>query len=491
MRRIAYPSRAGSKRFRAAAPLLFLIVVLTAVAATPSTRPRYGGVLRVQMRERVASLDPRQWPANSVKAAVAERLETLVFDRLLRFDDRGVPQAVLAVSWQHDAPSKRWQFRLREGAKFTDGAPLTPEITALALQQLLGNAADVSTTSDSVVIQSNQAMPGLPEQLAAGPYFIFHTADDGSISGTGAFRVAQWPAGGVAAKAVFVANESCWAGRPFVDHVEVTMGVGTDEQANAVAFGQADVVELDASEVRRAEQRGVRTASSHPVDLFALTFDVSRLSVQDAHFREALALAIDRAAIANVVLQHQSVSAGGLLPNWLSGYAFLFPEAANLARARELLAASGRDVWRGAPLVLVFDSDDPEARAVAERIAVNWRDAGIGVQTIEQPAAGTTKAPAADIKLVRRHITTPDPGLALRALLESLGESAATPATLEESFAAESAPVNAFRVIPLVHVSESYGLGPQVRDWMAPRWGGWRLENVWLEPPAASGGTPP
>jgi hypothetical protein len=92
---------------------------------------------------------------------------------------------------------------------------------------------------------------------------------------------------------------------------------------------------------------------------------------------------------------------------------------------------------------------------------------------------------------VRRQITTPDPALALRPLLESLGESAATPATAEESFAAESAPVNAFRVIPLVHVSESYGLGPQVRDWMAPRWGGWRLEGVWLEAPATSGGTTP
>ncbi len=491
MSRIAYPSRAGSKSSRAVAPLLLFTAVLTAVAATASTRPRYGGVLRVQMHERVASLDPRQWPADSVKAAAAERLTALVFERLLRFDDRGAPQAVLAVSWQHDALSKRWQFRLRGDAKFTDGAPLTPEIAALALQQLLGNAADVSTTSDSVVIQSNHAMPGLPEQLAAGPYFIFHTADNGSLSGTGAFRVAQWPAGGAAAKAVFVANESCWAGRPFVDHIEVTMGVGTDEQANAVAFGQADVVELDASEVRRAEQRGVRTVSGDPVDLFALTFDVSRLSVQDAHFREALGLAIDRAAIANVVLQHQSVSAGGLLPNWLSGYAFLFPDAANLARAKELLATSGRDVWRGASLVLAYDSGDAEARAVAERVAVNWHDAGIGVQTTGQTGIGTTKTPVADIKLVRRHITTPDPGLALHALLESLGESAATPTTPEESFSAESAPVNALRVIPLVHVSESYGLGPQVRDWMAPRWGGWRLEDVWLEAPAASGGTPP
>src|SRR5947209_10289117 len=118
MRRIAYPSRAGSKRFRAAAPLVLFTVVLSAAAVTASTRPRYGGVLRVQMHERVASLDPRQWPADSVKAAAAERLTALVFERLLRFDQRGAPQAVLAVSWQHEALSKPWHRHLREGAKF-------------------------------------------------------------------------------------------------------------------------------------------------------------------------------------------------------------------------------------------------------------------------------------------------------------------------------------------------------------------------------------
>ena len=42
-------------------------------------------------------------------------------------------------------------------------------------------------------------------------------------------------------------------------------------------------------------------------------------------------------------------------------------------------------------------------------------------------------------------------------------------------------------MIPLVHVSESYGLSPQVRDWMPPRWGGWDLADVWLGPPSGSG----
>ena len=126
------------------------------------------------MSERIASIDPRQWPSAPAQAAAAERVDSLVFDRLVRLDEHGTLQPALAISWQHDAQSKRWQFRLRDGVKFSDGSPLTPPIAAMALQQLLGASFDVSATSDSVVIQAEHSLPDLPTELATGRYFIFH-----------------------------------------------------------------------------------------------------------------------------------------------------------------------------------------------------------------------------------------------------------------------------------------------------------------------------
>jgi ABC-type transport system substrate-binding protein len=477
--------------FRLIAVLILFATAATFLAATPSTRPAYGGILRVQKSGRVVTLDPRQWPSDSIQAAATEQLASLVFDRLVRLDNHGATQPALAVSWQNDSQAKRWQFRLREGAKFADSTPLTPEAAALALQQLLGNEFDVSATSDSVVILADHSLPDLPAQLATGRYFIFHTAADGTLSGTGPFRVTEWPAGDAPAKVVFSANESCWEGRPFVDRIELTMGANFEQQANAIAFGQADVVELPASQVRLVGQRGVRTASSDPVELFALQFDLARPAVQDARLREAISAAIDRASIADVVLQRQGVPAGGLLPNWLSGYAFLFPTALDLTRTRELLTATGRKVSRAAPFMLVYDSGDDEARAVAERVAVNLKEAGIAVQLSAQTTGSAAKPSAGDMRLVRQRITSPDPATALSALLDSFGEPIPALDTPQQDYAAERAPIDAFRVIPLAHVTESYGLGPQVRDWMAPRWGGWRLEEVWLEPAPAAGGTTP
>jgi len=489
MRRIAYPFHAGNS------PRIAFVVLLASgtVAATPSaaasTRPQVGGTLRVQISERVDAIDPRLLPSGPAQATAAERVDSLVFDRLTRLDERGIVQPALAISWQHDAQSKRWEFRLRKGVKFSDGAPLTPPIAAIALQQLLGISYDVSANSDSVVILLDQSAPDLPTQLATGRYYIFHSGDNSSLAGTGPFLETGRESVGDLEVITFVANESCWAGRPFVDKIDLTLGVDPQQQANAISFGQADVVELPASEVRRAAQRGVRTVSSDLVEVFALVPDVVHPTVQNPRLRQAISLALDRASIADVILQKQGVAAGALLPNWISGYAHLFPPTFDLARAKELLApASGHEHSRSTPLVLVYDSSDAEARAVADRVAVNLREVGIMVQVSAQIADGKTKPPMADFRLVRHRIAAPDAAAALSELLNSLGGPAAGLETPEQIYNAERAAIDSFRVIPLAHISESYGLSPQVRDWMAPRWGGWKLEDVWLGPPRVAGG---
>lgn len=499
MKRIACLFRAGSSPLPLIAALLVLGAVATAPRVVASKRPQRGGTLRVQMRERISTIDPRQWPSSPAEAAAAERVDSLVFDRLVRLDEHGMLQPALAISWEHDAQAKRWQFRMRDGVKFSDGTSLTPPIAAMALQQLLGSSFDVSASSDSVVILSDRPLPDFPEQLAGGRYFIFHSAEDGSLAGTGPFRFPRLESAGAFETAFFDASESCWAGRPFVDSIALTTGVSAAQQGNAIAFDQADVVELPASDARRTMQRGVRVASSDPVQLFALVFDPSRPAVQDARLRQAVSLSVDRASIADVILQKQAVSAGSLLPNWISGYAHLFSATADLPRAKELLAASGHERSRSMPLVLFYDSGDAEAHAVADRVAVNLREVGIMVQVAgqmpgqvpEQMAGGKSKAAAPDVRLVRHRLAAPDAEAALSELLNALGEAAPQLETLEQAYTAERATIDAFRVIPLVHVPESYGLGPQVRDWMAPRWGGWDLADVWLGPPALSGGNKP
>src|SRR4029077_15040364 len=99
--------------------------------------------------------------------------------------------------------------------------------------------------------------------------------------------------------------------------------------------------------------------------------------------------------------------------------------------------------------------------------------------------------PAADLRLIRHRLGSPDPAAARSDMLRTLGATATRLETIRQDYQAARATLDAFRVIPIVHGTENYGLSPQVRDWMAPRWGAWNLADVWLGPPSATGGGNP
>jgi peptide/nickel transport system substrate-binding protein len=282
------------------------------------------------------------------------------------------------------------------------------------------------------------------------------TADGnlGALLASGAFRVSQWDAN---RRAVLVANEQYQGGRPFVDSIEVEMGRSFRDQMVDFELGKAHVVEVDPAEAPRASQRGLRIWSSPPNELLALVFTGG---ADNPRVREALALSIDRTAIHTVLLGRQGAPAGGLLPHWLSGYAFLFPTARDLPRAQKALGPT-----RSAPLTLEYDSSDTTLRAVAERLALNAREAGLTLRIAPQ---------GGEVRLVRRRIPDVNPARALTALAESLGLEGRLPPG--DPYASERALVESRWIIPLAHLPEIYGLSPHVRDWA-----GWDLPRVWLD----------
>lgn len=429
---------------------LLAIASLISAAAPAATRPHYGGTLRVQMRARVNALEPSEF-------AVQENLAALVFDRLVNWSESGQPQPALAISWRHDADFKRWEFELRPGVKFHDGSPLTAAIAATALERLGAIAP-----SDTLVIRSEQPNPKLLATLAGAGQSIWKRGADGGLLGTGPFRIVNWDQG---RRAVFAANEDYWAGRPYLDALEIEMGRSPREQALDFDLNRADIVELASGDSRRNLRNGGRIWTSQPVDLLALIFEPGA----DERFREAVALSIDRATIHNVLLQKQGAPASAILPQWLSGYAFLFAESRNLEHARQIISGLQRD----APIAIGYDPLDITARSIAERIAVNAREVGLVVRPV--PAGQ-----AAAARMIRARVNSPDPAQALAGIAAALGLPSSAPGSPEDLYAQERAFLQSYRIVPLFHLPEVYGLGPRVRNWAPPRWSSWKLENVWL-----------
>jgi ABC-type transport system substrate-binding protein len=407
---------------------------------------------------------------------------------------------VLAVEWSHDVSSKRWQFTIRPGIKFSDGAPLNAAEIVAALQPLLPGTEQISASGNTVVIQSTAPVSDLLEQLASGRYFVYRVQANGGLAGTGPFVLRESPTGGSPSRAAgphlyFRANEEAWSGRPFVDGIDVTLGLVPLRAMFDLQLGKADLIELAPDLVPRAKQANLRVWTSEPVTLYGLRFDDAQGTTSDVRLREALSLSLDRGTMANVLLQKQAEPAAALLPQWLSGYAFLFNVDTNLERAKELRHGLPANEAAGVePLRLRIDPAGDLAKLLGERVAVNARQAAILVQVTVRPAARSGAAspavsdPPWGVRLFAWHYSSLSPRAELDSLFAAYNlneppEVNATSTDHEQLYARERRVLEDRRVLPLVVQAESVGLGATVRDWMPARWGEWHLADVWLELP--------
>lgn len=420
-----------------------LIAALTLPAAA-RTRPHYGGTLRVEIEG-----DPWQRPGG-----LARRL---VFDGLTVIGLDGLPVPALATEWKLENNNHRWQFRLRPGVHFHDGTPLTSLNVVASLATLCTAVCPwtaVHAVGSSVVFTSDSPMPNLPELLAQDNYRIVLTANaDGSTPtgsiGTGPFQLTSFSNGVLTLNA----NDNCWQGRPFADSVEIHVHRAIREQWLDLSVGRVDMVEVPAEQMRAAREQHLTVIASPPVTLLALQVADSGV-LGNPNLRTAIALAIDRGALSNVIFQKQGEVTASLLPAAVTGYGFLFPTDRDLNKAHEL-----RGGLNPPPLILSSDSGGAMQLA-AQRIALNLHEAGFNVQVVN---ASSTQHP--DLVLRRFSLECARPSAALESLLIAAGQDA----PVEEQASADIYRVehdflSRHILIPLMYLPRAYAAGGRVRD---------------------------
>ena len=436
-----------------------LLLVLTANA---ETRPQYGGMLRMMMREAPATLDPAD---NAQPDSFARRNVTLlIFDTLVTIGENSRVQPSLAVSWQA-AGNQGWKLRLRRGVKFQDGSPLTADEAAASLRAA-NSSWQITVEGDSLLIE-NSSSADLPAELALGRNAIVKRNPDGSLSGTGPFQVSEWQPG---KKLILSANEDCWRGRPFLDGVELEMAKSFRDQMAAAEMGKADLIEVAPEQEHRISPDAHDVLKSMPVQLLALLFTHPVASNDEKVLRDVLALSVERGSIRNVLLQGAGQPAGGILPTWMSGYGFIFPTEVDLTRARQLRAQ-----FRSVPTWTIgYDPSDPLGRLIADRIALNAKDAGLQLQP-------TSSAPA-DVRLVQIPMLSSNAWIALAGVAEMSGSPMAKSqgSSAADLYSAEQAVLAARRVIPLSHLPVTYAGSPRMKSWTVRPEGTIDVSNAWL-----------
>jgi hypothetical protein len=311
-------------------------------------------------------------------------------------------------------------------------------------------------------------------------------------AGSGAFRLSEWEAG---KRAVLAPNEHYREGRPFVDSVEIQMGRSAHDRVLDLELNKTDFAQIPAEQARQAADHGVRVSTSQPNELLALVFLRGGSGIETARVREAIARCIDRTAIVNFILQKEGEPAGGLLPQWSSGTAFLFSTETGARSAKEIRS----QISTSPKLVLGYDSADMLEQSVAERIVVNAKEAGISLTSrgmpgpLSKPVHGTEFRPGeavhVDARLVRLRMLSPVPRVSLTAFIETLGPmvgiaDSALPesASPEDLYYCERSIMNRGLIVPIVWMPQVYGISARVRDWKQPAAGEtWPLADVWLD----------
>jgi ABC-type transport system substrate-binding protein len=474
-------------RLVAASSLLIAIV-----AGHASSRPRYGGTVRVLLRDRVNTLDPQGDEEHTV---ARDRVSALIFERLTEMDALGQPQPRLATSWKADPAKRSWQFNLRL-AEFHDGSTVTAQDVVASWTKVSTGWKISALDKQTVIIETPAPVYHLPEMLALPKFAVVKRNPDNTIAGTGPYKISDWRPG---ERVTLSANEDYWGGRSFPDSIEIQLASTMREQLLERQLGPYAAAELGVDQVRPLEQSNQNISYSRPSDLLVVLFlqpdspgnRPGRKPV-DPRIREALSQSINRATISNFILQKKAVPANGLLPQWLTGYEFLFPGGMNLERAKELRAETASLVIVP-PISLAYDFADPVAKLVAERLALDAREAGITVQPYGEshvtglPARGTTNSNA-DAVLLRIPLPSLEPSVALSATLDelSLNDSQSSPlnaSRTEDLFEIERKTLQNFRVVPVAHLSQAVWLSNSAHNWQQQPNGAWSLDQLWMEGP--------
>jgi peptide/nickel transport system substrate-binding protein len=231
----------------------FLLLGSLLLALTPgvafSQAPKRGGTLVV------IQAHPTWW--NPLLESSAPFVNRMIYIGLTDYDAKGEVVPGLAEKWSVSSDKLTYTFSLRKDVKWHDGKPFTaadvkftferildPEVGSW-LRGFLENVSGVETPDDyTAVVRLRAPSPTLLYNTWHGilPKHIWDKEDfkksayNGTPVGTGPFKLTQWQRND---QAVFVANESYFRGRPYLDRV--IFKAISDPSVAAVALERGEV----------------------------------------------------------------------------------------------------------------------------------------------------------------------------------------------------------------------------------------------------------
>jgi len=360
--------------------VLVLLVSLAGLLSLGCDR-QPGDVLAFGLAQAPRNLDPRL-----ATDATSERINRLLYERLVEFDDASRPVPGIA-HWQQITPT-RYRFVLRDGRRsFVDGSRPTARDVASTYRSIIAadsaspHRALLSIIRELRVVDAErldfllrEPDPQFPTYLGIGilPARLIEAGHDFQREpvGSGAFRLLRWPS----------------AGRLEIlrrrDGQQFAFLAVKDPNVRAMKLlrGEVQMLQNDLPPELvdfLAGREGIRIETVPGSNFSYLGLNLDDPGTGDRRVRRAIAHAIDREAILRHLFQGRGRLAEALLPpeHW-AGTAALQPHAHDPQRARALLQAAGYGPERPLRLQLKTSSD-PFRLRLAAVLQAQLRRAGI------------------------------------------------------------------------------------------------------------------
>ncbi len=346
------------------------------------------GVLRIGLSSEPTSMDPHYHQATPNDAMTSHMFETLVGqDAKMNLIPR------LATAWK-PVDDTTWEFTLREGVKFSNGQPFTPQDVLFTFCRVVNNEQSISSSypaivqkfadvqvrdGNTLVIKTRQPYPLLPNDLTRMGMLWNGIAEHGpitfdlknkcgvtgawptvadfntgrSVIGTGAYTLKSYVKG---TAIELTRNDAYWGEKPAWKDVKLVPVPAAGPRLTGLLAGDFDLIENPAArDVKRiSETPGFGHVITPSVRVVYFQPDVARRPspgvkaadgknpLQDARVRRAMSLAIDRKTIAARIMDGAATPANQFLPDGMFGTLPNPPELKyDPAAAKKLLAEAG------------------------------------------------------------------------------------------------------------------------------------------------------
>src|SRR5438132_3165348 len=332
-------------------------LALLLVAAAASAQPAQ---LVISQPAEATTMDP----GRSTQVLTVNYFVNL-YDTLTRWDTSLQLQPGLATSWKN-VNETTWEFTLRQGVKFHDGAPLTAEDVKATLERNLQPGKTVvqpgfatieavqivnPTTIRIVTKKPDPLLLVRVAQMGAQILPARLTTDDGVKElasrpiGTGAYRFVEWVKD---ERLVMEANRDWWGweGRaPAIDRV-IWKPIPEDfPRIVALEKGEADIItNVPPDRIKSiADGRATQILAAPSSRIVTLSINSTQPPLADKRARHALHYALDIGSIIKNLYAGQGRPFSGGVADTDFGYnASLKPYSFDPAKAKQLLAEVGR-----------------------------------------------------------------------------------------------------------------------------------------------------